>query len=152
MVWMLVLAWVFLMLALALFIQARDYLGDNPILRQRLSVKEPFQTGGNLKVDDNIEQTKFMSGDPALNTPREPYNLLNGWLAPAETQMRPTAQKCHEVDFETRLEKTGNYIQRTNNYVHGDPDSCSAPTHELVLGFYKPEPLPFKGCAQPYVE
>ncbi len=60
-----------------------------------------------------------------------------------------TAQSCYESDFETRLEKTGNFRQLTNNYKRADPDSCTAPLHDTALGFYKVEPLPAAGCLSP---
>lgn len=49
-----------------------------------------------------------------------------------------TSQQCYEHDGNTVLEKVGNYSQRTNNYKHTYPDSCSAPFHELVGSFYAP--------------
>jgi hypothetical protein len=49
-----------------------------------------------------------------------------------------TSQKCFEQDGERLIEKVGNYSQRTNNYKHTYPDSCSAPFHELVGSFYAP--------------
>lgn len=71
------------------------------------------------------------------------YSLLNGVL---ELKDRPksgslNSQKCYEGDFQTRIEKTGNYRQLTNNYKRGDPDSCSTPKHEFVNAFYKIEPI-----------
>lgn len=135
-VWSFVLAWVFLILFLALFIQMRDYYGNNPILRRRLGVIEPFQ----VNTTGTAEKSTLEPDDVHLE-PREPYNLLNGWLPPADKQMRPTSKECYDVDFQKRLEPTGNYNQMTNNYKHGDPDSCSGLSHELVLGFYKTDPL-----------
>lgn len=135
-VWSFVLAWVFLILFLALFIQMRDYYGNNPILRRRLGVIEPFQ----VNVTGSTEKSMLEPDDVRLK-PREPYNLLNGWLTPTDKPMRPTSKQCYEVDFQKRLEQTGNYNQMTNNYKHGDPDSCSGLNHEFVLGFYKTDPL-----------
>jgi hypothetical protein len=136
--WSFILAWVFLMLFLALFIQSRDYYGNNPILRRRLGVVEPFQS---KDTEGNGEVSALSPGDPDLNSPRTPYNLLNGWLPPADKQLRPTSEQCYGVDFQKRLEPTGNYRQMTNNYKRGDPDSCSGLNHDLVLGFYKVDPL-----------
>jgi hypothetical protein len=57
-----------------------------------------------------------------------------------------TAQTCYESDFETRLERTGNYRQLTNNYKRGDPDSCTAPLQDVALGYYKVDPVEPGGC------
>ncbi len=51
---------------------------------------------------------------------------------------RMTSEKCFRTDLGERLKPTGNYLQRTNNYQHSHPDSCSAPNHEFVGTFYKP--------------
>ena len=48
-----------------------------------------------------------------------------------------TAKTCYDKDFMAQSAKTGNYIQRTNNYRHGAPDNCSAPLTEFVGSFYK---------------
>ena len=137
-----IVGWVFLTLVLVVYIQSR---GENPVVRVRQEVVEAFQ----IKVQDSEEPV--MGGDPGLAKPREPYNLLNGWLTPADAPMYPTAKRCHEVDFQGRLERTGNFRQLTNNYKRGDPDSCSAPLHDLTLAFYKTDPIPQDGCIQPYV-
>ena len=57
-----------------------------------------------------------------------PYNII-GTL---------TQQACYEQDGHRVPEKLGDYSQRTNNYVHTYPDSCSAPYKELVGSFYTP--------------
>jgi len=57
-----------------------------------------------------------------------PYNVI-GTL---------TQQKCYEQDGHRLPEKLQDYSQRTNNYVHTYPDSCSAPFKELVGSFYAP--------------
>jgi len=137
-----IIVWVFLTLVLVVFIQSR---GENPVVRVRQEVVEAFQ----IKIQDS--EGPVMGGDPGLAKPREPYNLLNGWLTPADAPMYPTAKRCNEVDFQGRLERTGNFRQLTNNYKRGDPDSCSAPLHDLTLAFYKTDPIPQYGCIQPYV-
>ena len=48
-----------------------------------------------------------------------------------------TAKTCYEKDFLAQTTKTGNYIQRTNNFRHAAPDNCSAPLTEFVGSFYK---------------
>jgi hypothetical protein len=67
------------------------------------------------------------------------YELLDDVLKPTEsTQVAvgPTAAKCYGIDYGHSLEKSS-YAQRTNNYQHKRPDSCSAPNQDLILGFYK---------------
>ncbi len=49
-----------------------------------------------------------------------------------------TQQKCFEQDGHRLPELLGSYLQRTNNYKHTYPDSCSAPFKELVGSFYAP--------------
>jgi len=82
--------------------------------------------------------------DSMLN-PRVPYHLLQGVLDNAAVDDQPNtafnAQACYESDFANRIQLTGNYSQLTNNYRRKNPDSCSAPVHELVNNFYKPSML-----------
>lgn len=101
----------------------------------------------------------------------ESYTLLRDWLVPLDkpTQeqkedMRascmsapvinqltksggliaagPTSQQCYQKDYARTLERAGSYAQRTNNYRHADGESCSAPNHDLILDFYKPNNAP----------
>jgi len=89
---------------------------------------------------------KYVTGpaDSMLN-PRVPYHLLQGVLEDAAVDDLPNtafnAQACYESDFANRIQLTGNYSQLTNNYRRKNPDSCSAPVHELVNNFYKPSML-----------
>jgi len=140
----LTVAWLVFSLALTLFVQSRDYYGSNPILRPRLEVKEPFQNGSSGPTDSGELTPGLSPGAPELGEPRKPYALLNRPVA--EKPLVLTAQGCHTADFLTRLEKTGNFRQLTNNYRHDDPDSCSGWTEELNLGIYERQPLPFVGC------
>ena len=82
--------------------------------------------------------------DSMLN-PRVPYHLLQGVLEDTAVDDQPNtafnAQACYESDFANRIQLTRNYSQLTNNYRRKNPDSCSAPTHELVNNFYKPSML-----------
>jgi hypothetical protein len=147
----LILGWSFVVILLIFFIQARDYYGTSPIVRKRLSVVEAFQATAPVSINDT-NLNGMEPGDPDLNNGRRPYSLLGGWLALAEEPTYLTAEKCRAVDFQVRLEKTGNFRQLTNNYKRGDPDSCSGPIQELDLAFYKTTPIPNVGCAQPFVE
>lgn len=73
----------------------------------------------------------------------QPFSLLSGVLTLKDTQKSGplNSQTCFEGDFQSRLEKTGNYLQRTNNYRHQDPESCSSPLQEFVTAFYQVAPL-----------
>jgi hypothetical protein len=80
------------------------------------------------------------------NKPYKSYDLLPGGKPEPRVAGGPTSQKCYQVDWARGLERAGSYAQRTNNYIHGYPDSCSAPRHELILNFYeeKPTPAPYQ--------
>lgn len=73
----------------------------------------------------------------------QPYSLLNGVLPIKDIQTGGmlNSQTCYEGDFQTRIEKTGNFKQLTNNYKHGDAESCTAPLQEFVTAYYNVEPL-----------
>jgi hypothetical protein len=150
-IWTVILAWVFVVLLFVFFIQARDFYGSNPIIRKRLDVIEAFQTKEAVDMNE-ITLDGVSPADANLAKPRAPYSLLGGWLPLIEAPIYKTAQGCHEADFQTRLEKTGNFRQLTNNYKRGDPDSCSGPIQELTHSMYKTTPIPNEGCAQRYVE
>ncbi len=68
------------------------------------------------------------------------YALLDGWLKPVADPCPtgPTAQQCWMKDYTRSLERAGSFAQRTNNYQHGNAESCSAWNHDLILDFYKP--------------
>lgn len=82
---------------------------------------------------------------PAALNPRTPYHLLTGVLknAPVDNQdnSRLNSCACYGIDYENRIQRTGNFVQRTNNYQRANPDSCSAPLHELVNNFYEVQKL-----------
>jgi hypothetical protein len=81
--------------------------------------------------------------EAGVGKPFKSYDLLSDWLkGKPEPRVAegPTAQACYKVDWARQLELGGTYAQRTNNYQHGYPDSCSAPNHDLVLDFYIPKP------------
>lgn len=151
-VWSFILLWIFVIILFVFFIQSRSYYGSNPIVRPRLDIKEAFQGSQKVFNVDDMNMNGMSLADATLNNPRTPYSLLNGWLELTTQPLYKTAQGCHEVDFQTRLEKTGNFRQLTNNYKRGDPDSCSAPIQDLTFAIYKTEPIPNLGCAQPFVE
>jgi hypothetical protein len=71
------------------------------------------------------------------------YSLLDGVLPvkDIQTQQQLNSQTCFEGDFSNRLEKTGNYLQRTNNYRHKDAESCTSPYQEFIGAYYDVKPL-----------
>jgi len=92
------------------------------------STKEvaPIEEKSKLSPDLNAEGPAHIIKD-VLEVTR-PYNTF-GTL---------TQQKCYEQDGNRVPEKLGDYSQRTNNYQHTYPDSCSAPYKEMVGSFYAP--------------
>ena len=77
--------------------------------------------------------------DATLNTPRDPYNLLE-YMKPATTSgtvlANFTSECAYIADGERLIEKTGSYGQVTNNYRHKNPDNGSTWLHELSVSFY----------------
>jgi hypothetical protein len=74
-----------------------------------------------------------------------PYHLLEDEMSPPhvkETISCVNSRSCYATDFQRMIDKTGNFRQMTNNFKRGYPDSCSAPYQELVLNFYKTDPMP----------
>lgn len=144
------IVWAALILLLALAYRNNRWVGANPVLRERLNVKEPFVAAPAADAwKDNEEAMPALSpADAALEKMRAPYALLGDVLKPTGDPSKPSlsAATCYDADFQKRLEKTGNYRQLTNNYRRGVPDSCSAPLHELVNKQYEVPVVPFKGC------
>ena len=106
-----------------------------------MDVKKPMNN------EDDV-MTYPLNG-PAPDPSQPNYELLNGVLkaTPNSGISNVNARSCYATNFERQLEKTGNFRQFTNNYQHGYPDSCSSPFSELVLSFYKSNPItvPSKG-------
>jgi hypothetical protein len=140
-VWVFIVGWLIVTLLVVFLIQSRMYYGSNPIIRPRLEVKEGFETEKKVENVEDINLNGMSPADASLSTPRQPYSLLLGWLPMASGPNYTTAKSCHEIDFQTRLERTGNFRQLTNNYKRGDPDSCSGPIQDLNLAFYKSTPV-----------
>jgi hypothetical protein len=152
-VWTVILAWLFIMILLTFFTQTRYYYGSNPIVRSRQSVVEPFETKKEVVGESpDINMNGMSPADTSLSRPRDPYSLLGNWLQLADAPLYKNAKECKEVDFQTRLERTGNFRQLTNNYKRGDPDSCSGPIQDLTFAIYKTDPIPLGECIQPRVE
>lgn len=134
--------WVTLILAIILLVNIQAWVYRNPIVRQPIERIEAF-TNVPKEPEDLVESIYNLSpSDTTLEKPKESYSLLNDTLKPFKgLAPSPTSKSCYEADFQTRLERTGNFRQLTNNYKRGVPDSCSAPNHDLSLSFYKVEPL-----------
>lgn len=117
------------------------------ITKSQNQLQEAFISGQQVNPSlINNKPLPFVSGpaDDSLNKPRQPYHLLNGDLPNQKVDNVLSCMRagcCYETDFQNRIQLTGNYIQRTNNYKRGAPDSCSAPFHELVNNFYKVEAM-----------
>ena len=140
-----VLGCLFIILLIVFLIQSRLYLGSNTIVRSRIEVQEAFQNEASQKKLEDVEDINLNGMSPAdasLNQPRQAYSLLLGWLPLATENTYTTAERCRALDFQPRLERTGNFRQLTNNYKRGDPDSCSGPIQDLSLAIYKTTPVP----------
>ena len=135
------LLWLVLIIIVGLLYQSTYYIGNNPILRQRLKRIEAFENKPDITGTNDLS-LDINPADSSLENLRKPYSLLQDVLpifkGPAP---RPSSQTCYETDFQKRLEKTGNYKQLTNNYKRGTPDSCSEPLHEMTLSYYDIKPL-----------
>ena len=134
-----------LFLAGIIVTQALQVGGSFSIVRSRIDVKEPFEDGkggASEPVLGVLEMAATGPADANVANQRQPYNLLNGVLPEDDRNRLSTlsAQTCYEADFENRLQRSS-HRQLTNNYKRLNPDSCSAPFHELVTSFYKVEPL-----------
>lgn len=140
-----ILGCLFIIILVVFLIQSRLYLGSNPIVRSRIEVQEAFQNQASQNKVEDVEDINLNGMSPAdasLNQPRQPYSLLLGWLPLATETTYTTAERCRALDFQPRLERTGNFRQLTNNYKRGDPDSCSGPIQDLSLAIYKTTPVP----------
>jgi hypothetical protein len=64
--------------------------------------------------------------------------LLEDTMTPDTGLSGLTAGACWSQDRANELQLGGQYAQRTNNYRHAYPDSCSALRTEFVDSMYKP--------------
>jgi len=58
-------------------------------------------------------------------------------LQPASGPGNLSAKTCFATDFVAQNQKVGDYSQKTNNFKHGNPDSCSSPRTEFVNSIYQ---------------
>ena len=123
---------------LAILIAYRTQSYQNPLVFRGLERVEPFENASDFEESVDVTENMTPADDTSVNKPREPYSLLNGVLPLSTKKVSPTSQRCYEADFQSRLEKGGNYRQLTNNYKRAAPDSCSGPLHEFVLAYYTP--------------
>jgi hypothetical protein len=84
------------------------------------------------------EKTGSLGSLGSLETSAQQDLLLGDLLQPASSPGNLTTRSCYDTDFIAQNQKTGNYKQETNNFKHGNPDSCSAPLTEFVNSIYKP--------------
>ena len=101
-----------------------------------------------FKEEGFANQNSYSFIDPKMGNPEllstnenQPYHLYDSEIdntRPYNVLGTLTQQKCYEQDGHRLPEKLQDYSQRTNNYVHTYPDSCSAPFKELVGSFYAP--------------
>jgi hypothetical protein len=93
---------------------------------------EGFEAGSQQE-----DPVKPVEDEAPSSGPVSPVSIL----LPAQAASKPgnlTAESCYTNDFLAQTQKTGNYIQRTNNFKHARPDSCTTPLTELVNSFYSP--------------
>ena len=141
-VWVFILGWLFVTLLVVFLLQSRMYYGANPIVRSRQGVVEAFASGIAVKENPDINRNDMSPANATLDQPRQSYSLLLDWLPLAGEPTYTNAESCRALDFQPRLERTGNFRQLTNNYKRGDPDSCSGPIQDLTMAFYKTTPVP----------
>jgi hypothetical protein len=113
--------------------------GWNKPLLERFENQEPDYYGSVKGVDDKVEVSSGNPADASITNMHQPYSLLGDVLPVKRTDGTLTAKTCYQKDFLAQSNKTGNYLQRTNNFVHAEPDNCSAPLTEMVDSFYLPK-------------
>ena len=120
-----------------------------PVARAAVSATWPMRPEGfaNMTLEQWLPAPEVLTNTTNDSTPAlyeiglklKNYDLLNDTLE-SKMELRiangPTAQKCYNVDYAKTLERSS-HAQRTNNYIHKNPESCSAPNHDLILDFYK---------------
>jgi hypothetical protein len=92
---------------------------------------ERFENASDV-ISGKPDEDQFRPADAKAS-----YSLLTDVLAKKQEAGTLTAKTCFQKDFLAQTEKTGNFIQRTNNYRHAAPDNCTAPLTEFVDSFYK---------------
>lgn len=136
-----VLAWlVFLTLILAIARQLSEQFELYPMYYTRRTGRGTKLLEGFEEMDKVVGKMSPATSEPGpvnLQKPTQSFNLLNDVLKPMDHQNVYTAQSCYANDFLAQTTKTGNFIQRTNNFRHAAPDTCNTPIAELNGGFYR---------------
>lgn len=126
-----------------------------PIAHPGLARLEGFQDTPRRTLQEWLPAPEYLTkksecdtGKPALYEAEaagayKGYTLLDSLATLPEPRVAagPTAAQCYKKDYARTLERSS-FAQRTNNYIHGYPDSCSAPNHDLILDVYKPLQVP----------
>ncbi len=105
--------------------------------------ENPAPVHPNKKESDVMEYPPDTPAQADLSL-RTPYHLLGDEMGPPrekESISCVNSRSCYATNFERMVDKVSNYRQFTNNFKRGYPDSCSAPYQELVLNFYKADPM-----------
>jgi hypothetical protein len=105
-----------------------------------------------IAVPVKKEEVKYATYDAVISGGPLPNPYADVWvpgdMSPAVLiQGRPTkdgregighisSQTCYEADFASKNNRTGNFAQKTNNYKHEYPDSCSGTRQEIIGQFY----------------
>jgi len=121
-----------ILLFIVIGLAALNLLGD-----PRFRSLEGFASPPPAEVQP-IEQKSDLSPDVKEDGPAHLLKDRLDITRPFNTFGTLTQQKCFEQDGHRLPERLGDYTQRTNNYRHTYPDSCSAPYKELVGSFYAP--------------
>jgi hypothetical protein len=130
-------------IALIVFTMYSGYLKDRAIKQE--AFENPPHEAFYAKVTPGGSETQSTMAPAGFNDPASEKLVASAGL-PAMSEPEALAnwgkmssERCFRKDIGESLKKTRNYLQRTNNYQHIHPDSCSAPNHEFIGTFYKPE-------------
>ena len=129
-------------------IAALKFLGDPRFKHPAPQKKEGFVNPD--KVDPVGADTRtFLNPDVKKEGPAHLLNPTIESTRPYNEFGTLTQQQCYEQDGNRLADLLSDYNQRTNNYKHTYPDSCSAPFKELNGACYAPRegsigaPIPF---------
>ena len=126
------------------FWEGYENINDRPAEISTESSSQASLLSRKLGDEGTVMEFPPDSPGPADIYNNQPYHLLNDEMSPPrinETISCVNSRSCYATDFQRMVDKTGNYRQMTNNYKRNYPDSCSAPHQELVLNFYKTDPM-----------
>ena len=128
------------------------YVFYKQYLRKLMERREGFTS-----VQPDVFLSKIVPGGNDERSVLRPNSVVDSYLIVESSALpsldqdtarsnfsKMTSELCYRADRSEVLKKTRNYLQRTNNYQHSHPDSCSAPNHELIGTFYSP----FDGVGQ----